>query len=123
MDQNFVGGFSNYGKKSVDLFAPGVQIYSTVPDNKYEFQQGTSMAAPTTTGVAAMLLSYFPDLTATQVRDILRQSTRRFDNLKVLKPGTQEETYFSELSSTGGIVNAYEAVKLAMTYKLQTKQR
>jgi cell wall-associated protease len=117
-DDEFVGSFSNYGKKSVDLFAPGVQIYSTTPDDKYENLQGTSMAAPATCGVAAMLFSYFPELNASDVKEILRQSTRKFDNLKVTKPGsTSEKIQFSELSSTGGVVNAYEAVKLAMNYK------
>jgi subtilisin family serine protease len=114
-DEEFVGSFSNYGKKSVDLFAPGVQIYSTTPDNKYENLQGTSMACPATSGVAAILMSYFPDLKASDVKDILRQSTRKFDNLKVTVPGTKEEKVeFSQLSSTGGLINAYEAVKMAM---------
>lgn len=108
-----VGYFSNYGKKTVDLFAPGVEIYSTMPDNAYENQNGTSMASPVTAGVAAILMSYFPDLTASQVSDILRESTRKFDNLKITKPGTNEEVNFSQLSISGGIVNAYEAVKLA----------
>lgn len=116
-NENFVGSFSNYGKKTVDLFAPGVQIYSTTPDNTYEDLQGTSMACPATSGVAAVLMSYFPDLTATQVKDILRQSTRKFDGLKVVKPGTKEEVPFDQLSMTGGMVNAYEAVRLAMTMK------
>ena len=116
-DENFVGSFSNYGKKSVDLFAPGVQIYSTTPDNSYEDLQGTSMACPATTGVAAILMSYFPELSAVQVKDILRQSTRKFDGLKVTRPGSKEEISFTELSTTGGMVNAYEAVKLAMAMK------
>jgi cell wall-associated protease len=121
-DENFVGNFSNYGKKSVDLFAPGVQIYSTTPDNTYEDLQGTSMACPATSGVAAVLFSYFPDLTATQVKDILRQSTRKFDGLKVTKPGTKDPVPFSELSATGGLVNVYEAVKLAMEVKPKAKK-
>jgi cell wall-associated protease len=116
-DQNFVGSFSNYGKKSVDLFAPGVQIYSTTPDDSYEDLQGTSMAAPATSGVAAILMSYFPEFTAAQVKDILRQSTRKFDGLKVTKPGSKEAVPFNQLSSSGGMVNAYEAVKLALTMK------
>ena len=116
-DENFVGSFSNYGKKSVDLFAPGVQIYSTTPNNTYEDLQGTSMACPATTGVAAILFSYFPELSAAQIKDILRQSTRKFDGLKVTKPGTKDQIKFDELSTTGGMVNAYEAVKLAMTVK------
>jgi subtilisin family serine protease len=75
------------------------------------------MACPATAGVAAVLMSYFPDLTAVQVKEILRQSTRKFDGLKVTKPGTKDEVEFSQLSSTGGLVNAYEAVKLALTMK------
>ena len=122
-DKNFVGSFSNYGKKSVDLFSPGVQIYSTTPENTYEDLQGTSMACPATVGVAAVLMSYFPDLTAAQVRDILRQSTRKFDGLKVTKPGSKDQVEFSQLSSTGGLVNAYEAVKLAMTMKGQPLEK
>lgn len=116
-DENFVGSFSNYGKKSVDLFSPGVQIYSTTPDNTYEDLQGTSMASPATAGVAAVLFSYFPDLNAAEVKDIIRKSTRKFDGLKVTKPGSQEKVSFSELSSTGGLVNVYEAVKLAQSLK------
>jgi subtilisin family serine protease len=122
-DADFVGSFSNYGKKSVDLFAPGVQIYSTTPSNTYEDLQGTSMACPATTGVAAIIMSYFPDLSATQVKEILRQSTRKFDGLKVVKPGDKVEVPFNQLSSTGGMVNAYEAVKLAMTAKPQTSKK
>lgn len=123
MDENFVGSFSNYGKKSVDLFAPGVQIYSTVPNNEYEDLQGTSMACPAAAGVAALLLSYFPELTADQVKSILKQSTRKFDGLKVSKPGSSEEVPFSQLSETGGLVNAYEAAKLAQTIRTQPKQK
>lgn len=122
-DEHFVATFSNYGKKSVDLFAPGVEMYSTVPDNKYEDLQGTSFASPATAGVAALLMSYFPHLTAAQVKEILRQSTRKFDGLKVTKPGSAESVPFSSLSSTGGLVNAYEAVKLAETFKATPKTR
>ena len=114
-DDEFVGSFSNYGKKAVDLFAPGVQIYSTVPNDEYENLQGTSMASPAAAGVAAMLLSYFPDLKAADIKNILMQSTRKFDNLKVTKPGTKDQlVLFSDLSKSGGMVNAYEAVQLAM---------
>jgi len=116
-DKDFVASFSNYGKKSVDVFSPGVQIYSTTPGNTYENAQGTSMASPATAGVAAILMAYFPDLKASEVKTILRQSSRKFDGLKVTKPGTKDEVEFSQLSSSGGLVNAYEAVKLAMTMK------
>jgi cell wall-associated protease len=114
LGESFTAPFSNYGKKTVDFFSPGVEIYSTYPGGKYESNSGTSMASPVTAGVAAMLMSYFPDLNAAQVRNILRESTRKFDNLKVKKPGSQSEVNFNQLTITGGMVNAYEAVKLAM---------
>lgn len=118
---DFVATFSNYGKKNVDVFAPGVDIYSTTPGNTYKDEQGTSMAAPVVTGIAAMLMSYFPELTATEVKDIIRQSSRRFDGLKVEKPGGGGMTQLSDLSNTGGLVNAFEAVKLAMGRKGKTE--
>jgi len=111
--QDFVAEFSNYGKKTVSFFAPGVQIYSTTPKNTYKNEDGTSMASPTVAGVAALLMSYFPELTIVEVRDILMKSSRKFDGLKVLEPGTKKEVDFSELSASGGLVNAYEAVKMA----------
>jgi subtilisin family serine protease len=119
-DENFVGSFSNYGKKGVSFFAPGVQIYSTTPGNTYKNEDGTSMASPSSAGVAALLMSYFPNLTAIEVKDILEKSTRKFDNLKVQKPGSKELVSFGDLSSSGGLVNAYEAVKMAMESKKPT---
>jgi subtilisin family serine protease len=119
-DNEFVANFSNYSKRKVDFFSPGVEIYSTVPGNKYKHNDGTSMASPAAAGVAAILMSYFPELSATQVRDILRQSSRRFNELMVTRPGSDQNVKFSELSITGGLVNAYEAVKLALSY--QTKK-
>jgi subtilisin family serine protease len=115
-DGDLVGSFSNYGKKAVSLFAPGVDIYSTVPGNKYKSLDGTSMASPSAAGVAALLMSYFPELTAVEVKDILMKSTRKFDNLKVQKPGGGN-VEFSQLSVSGGLVNAYEAVKMAQSMK------
>jgi len=112
-DEDFVADFSNYGKKSVSFFAPGVQIYSTTPSNTYKNESGTSMASPSTAGVAAILMSYFPELTATQVKDVLIGSARKFDHLKVKEPGGKREVEFSELSLSGGLINAYEAVKMA----------
>ncbi len=121
-DGTLAASFSNYGKVNVDLFAPGVKIYSTAPGNEYKNAQGTSMASPVTAGVAALLLSYFPKLSAADVKDILMKSVRTFDGLMVTKPGTKdEEVNFSELSASGGIVNAYEAVKLADARKISSK--
>ena len=115
-DENLVGSFSNYGKNTVNFFAPGVRVYSTVPDNKYEYNDGTSMAAPVVSGVAALVWSYFPDLTYIELIEILNKSVVK-PNVKVLKPGTENELVdFSELSVTGGIINAYKAVTLAQEY-------
>lgn len=110
--EDLVAPFSNYSPENVDVFAPGMEIYSTVPFNKYESLQGTSMAAPAVAGLAAMLRSYFPDLTAAQVRHIIMESAVK-QKYKVNAPGADLTVPFSSLSVTGGIVNAYEAVKLA----------
>ena len=115
-DDEIAAPFSNYGKKTVDLFAPGVDIYSTVPDlNKYKDASGTSMAAPVVAGVAAVLKSYYPSLTPKQIIKILMKSSRKdYKNKKVIKPGSKDEMIeFKELSKSGGIVNLYEAVKMA----------
>ncbi|MGX5819004.1 S8 family peptidase [Chitinophaga lutea] len=114
-----VAGFSNYGKKEVDVFAPGVQIYSTVPGgNKYGSASGTSMAAPVVAGVAALVLSYYPDLSARQLKQIIEKSATPLPDNMVNKPGAKDETIsFSELSTSGGVVNAYEALKLAAKTK------
>jgi subtilisin family serine protease len=106
--------FSNYGKNEVDVFAPGVDILSTVPGNKYERESGTSMAAPVVSGLAALIMAYYPNLTGADVRKIILQSASRHTDQKVTKPGTDgEKVTFGSLSATGGIVNAYEALKMA----------
>lgn len=120
-NESLAASFSNYGAKNVDLFAPGVEIMSSVPGNTYEANSGTSMAAPVVAGVSALLLSYFPDLKASEVKEILLQSATKVD-LKVTKPGSEELVNFAELSKTGGIVNAFEAVKLAdKRYKVELR--
>lgn len=122
-EPEFVAQFSNYGKKNVDVFAPGVDIYSTVPGQAYEANSGTSMAAPVTSGIAALLLSYYPDLSAEQLKEVITKSTLKFKKLEVIAPGQAGELVkFGELSRTGGIVNAYEAVKLADSYRLKMRK-
>jgi len=111
-DEKLTAKFSNYGESTVDLFAPGVYVYSTLPGNTYKESSGTSMAAPVVTGVAAILFSYFPELSAKEVREVLLESVIEYEG-EVYLPGSKELTNFSELSITGGIVNAYEAVKIA----------
>jgi cell wall-associated protease len=115
-DASFPASFSNYSKKYVDVFAPGVRIYSTVPGDAYENLQGTSMAAPMVAGIAALVRSYFPDLTAKQVREIILESALPV-SLEVTKPGSEETVSFGELSTTSAIANAYTAVKMAETVK------
>ncbi|PSR52889.1 peptidase S8 [Adhaeribacter arboris] len=117
-NEKFVANFSNYGKQSVDVFAPGVDIYSLGPNQIYQEHSGTSMASPVTAGVAALLFSYFPELTAVQVRDIILKSSVKYPDLQVVKPGLYQKKEpglvpFGSLSITGGIVNADEAVKMA----------
>ncbi len=116
-NEEFVANFSNYGKKSVFFFSPGVEIYSTTPGNTYKNESGTSMACPAAVGVAALLMSYFPNLNVNDVKNILINSTRKFDGLKVQRPGDKKMVDFSDLSQSGGLINAYEAVKMAKTYK------
>ena len=109
--------FSNYGKTAVDVFAPGVKIYSTIPGgNTYGNANGTSMAAPVVSGIAALILEHYPKLKPAQVIDILVKSCYKPEG-NVTKPGTEEQVAFSELCRSGGIVNAYEALKLAASYK------
>ncbi len=106
----------------VDVFAPGVDMYSTTPDNNYRKAQGTSMAAPVVAGVAAVLRSYFPKLSAQQVKDIIMQSSEKQSG-KVYLPGAAGElTTFSELCVTGGMLNAYNAVQLAKETKGKKKK-
>lgn len=117
-----VADFSNYGKNNVDLFAPGVDIFSTMPNQSYKEQSGTSMAAPVTSGVAALVWSYFPHLTAVQLREILLKSVVKLDQ-KVKLPGGEEVVKFGTLSATGGVVNAYRAVQEAMKITPAGKKR
>jgi len=109
--------FSNYGKKEVDVFAPGVKIYSTTPGgNQYQNLAGTSMASPVVTGLAALILEYFPNLSAEQVKMVIEKSAQK-PTEKVKNPETGELVNLSDISKSGGLVNAYEAIKLASTIK------
>jgi subtilisin family serine protease len=109
--------FSNYGKNNVDLFAPGYEIYSTTPNNGYENANGTSMASPVVAGVAALVWSCYPNLTAVQVKNVLMKSVTPYKG-KVILPGTEsDKVKFSDLSISGGVVNAEKALKMAAEIK------
>jgi len=112
-DEDLIATFSNYGKKNVDLFAPGLEIYSTVPKSEYKILQGTSMAAPEVTGVAALVRSYYPQLSASQVKHILMNSGTKVDLEVIIPGGDGKKVPFGELSVSGRILNAYNALKMA----------
>jgi len=108
--------FSNYGKTRVDLFAPGADILSTMPGGTVARESGTSMAAPVVSGVAALLMSYFPELTAADVKRVLMESVRAMPTQEVARPGEPgTKVPFGTLSRSGGVIDAYAAVKLALS--------
>jgi len=117
-----VANFSNYGKKNVDLFSPGVQLQSTVPDGKYGPASGTSMASPAAAGVAALIRSYYPELSAVQVKHIMESSVVKQDG-EVTKPGSTDKVKFTELCVSGGTVSATNAVAMAETTKAAKKPK
>ena len=121
--KELAAAFSNFGKREVDVFAPGVRIYSTIPGgNTYGEKDGTSMASPVVAGLAALILSYYPELTAEQVISIIKTSSMKVSDKSTLKPGTEDEKVsLYDLSSTGGVVNAYDALNLASTFKGERK--
>ena len=114
-DSDLVASFSNYGRRSVDVFAPGVDIHSTMPGSAYKDQQGTSMAAPVVAGLAALIRSYYPQLPAVEVKRVIMQSVTRVDQrVKVTGPdGRNMRTSMNDVCVTGGVVNAYRALQLA----------
>ncbi len=114
--------FSNYGADNIDLFAPGYQINSTTPGSEYGNASGTSMASPVVAGVAAVLRSYFPSLSAVQVKEIMEETIVPVTQ-KVKRPGDGEMVSFSELCKTGGTLNAYTAVKKAQQTKGKRKMK
>jgi len=107
-----VADFSNYGKRNVDVFAPGVKIYATIPGNKYKYLQGTSMASPNAAGVAALIREYYPNLKAAQVKQIIMQSGTPL-NYDVEVDENKIKIPFAEACVSGKIINAYNALKMA----------
>ena len=112
-DKNLPANFSNFGQTKVDVFSPGVDLYSTIPDAGYRNLSGTSMACPAAVGVAALVLSRYPKLTAVQLKEVLMQSSIKYKDVEVKRPGKGDAVKFGELSVSGGVLNAYEALLLA----------
>ncbi|OCX50992.1 hypothetical protein BEL04_19935 [Mucilaginibacter sp. PPCGB 2223] len=121
-DEKLAGTFSNYGKKNVDVFAPGVKVTSIDMDAEFNTADGTSFASPITAGLAALILEYYPHLSARQVKQIILASAKPLTGTMVYKPGsTSEKVDFSTLSKTGGIINAYQALLIAAKTKGELK--
>jgi subtilisin family serine protease len=111
---NLAASFSNYGRSHVHVFAPGVDIYSTMPGNAYEANSGTSMAAPVVSGLAALIMAYYPELDAADVKRIILETATPYAGRRVVRPGSDgDRVDFAELSATGGIVNAFAALRTA----------
>ncbi|MFT3739066.1 MAG: S8 family serine peptidase [Breznakibacter sp.] len=121
-DKTLPAVFSNYGQQNVDLFAPGVNMVSLTTQNRYQMSDGTSFACPMVAGAAALIWSYYPNLSVQQLREIILRSATPFPKLKVNRPSEnrgkkkKDQVYFGSLSQTGGLLNIYEALKLAATY-------
>jgi len=114
---SITANFSNYGKDEVDVFAPGMKIYSTIPGgNTYGNAQGTSMASPVVAGLAALILEYYPNLSAEQVKYVIEKSSV-VPSFEVNVPNSEKKVKLSDISKSGGVINAYEALKLAATLK------
>lgn len=112
---HLVSSFSNYGQKGVDVFAPGSEIYNAIPQSEYKELQGTSMACPMVSGVAAMLKSYFPDMTMKEIKDVILSTATSYKETMQVKPGSDSDVIdFAKLSVTGGVVNVYNAVKACL---------
>ena len=113
-DEDLIANFSNYGKKTVDVFAPGVKIKSTIPNSLYKEENGTSMAAPVVSGLAALIRSYYPKLTAIQVKNVIMNSVSTVSHkVKIKMDDGSQKMLLGDICVSGGIVNAYKALQLA----------
>ena len=108
-NQNLRARFSNYNSKMVDVFAPGQEIYSTVPDAKYEYLQGTSMASPVVAGAAAVLWAYMPSLTPQQIKEALVKTV----NKSTVNANVDSSANFDQISVAGGVIDLYKAAQYA----------
>jgi subtilisin family serine protease len=118
MGEQLAGEFSNYGKKSVDVFAPGVKVTTVDTDAEFMTEDGTSFSSPVTAGIAALVLEYYPALSAKQLKQVLLQSATPLTGTMVIKPGSKTiKVDFASLSKTGGIVNAFKALQIASKMK------
>ena len=108
-----VATFSNYGATSVDLFSPGVKIWSTTPLDTYKYLQGTSMASPNVAGIAAMIRSYYPKLSAKQVKQVLMDSGLHTSTPVIVGGEESNIQPFDAISKSGNTANLYNALIMA----------
>ncbi|MGY3214730.1 S8 family serine peptidase [Mucilaginibacter sp. HD30] len=121
-NETLAATFSNYGKKNVDIFAPGAKVTSIDMDAEFNTADGTSFASPIVAGIAGLILEYYPTLSAKQLKQVILQSATPLTGTMVLKPGSQTDKIdFTTLSKTGGIANAYRALQIAATMKGERK--
>jgi cell wall-associated protease len=121
-NEKLAADFSNYGKKNVDIFAPGVKVTSVTMDAEVNTEDGTSFASPITAGIAALILEHYPTLSSRQIKQAILQSAKPLTGLMVYKPGSKtEKVDFTTLSKTGGIANAYDALVIASKMKGERK--
>ncbi|MBB77773.1 MAG: peptidase S8 [Crocinitomicaceae bacterium] len=118
---NLPSTFSNFGKNGVDIFAPGSEIYNTVPQSEYKVLQGTSMACPMVSGAAAMLKSYFPKLSMKEIADVLLSTGTSYKGVNQMHPGTKKMDDFAVLSVTGSVVNLKNAVDKCLELEKNNK--
>ena len=122
-DETLAADFSNYGKRNVDLFAPGFKVTSVTTDAEVDTEDGTSFSSPIVAGIAALILEYYPDLSSKQVKDAILKSVTPLPGFMVNKPGDKDKKVdFASLSKTGGIVNAYQALVNASQMKGERKK-
>jgi cell wall-associated protease len=121
-DSTLAASFTNYGKNHVDVFAPGVKVTSIDMDAEFNTADGTSFSSPIVSGIAALILEYYPALTASQLKHAILESVTPLKGTMVIKPGTKQIVDFTTLSKTGGIVNAYKALQIASKMKGERKK-
>lgn len=122
LGDHLAGDFSNYGKKMVDVFAPGVKVTTIDTDAEFNTEDGTSFSSPITAGIAALVLEYYPALSSKQLKQVILASATPLTGTMVYKPGSKtEKVDFTTLSKTGGIVNAYKALQIASTMRGERK--
>lgn len=122
LNDHLAGDFSNYGKKMVDVFAPGVKVTTIDTDAEFNTEDGTSFSAPITSGIAGLILEYYPTLSAKQLKQVILASATPLTGTMVYKPGSKtEKVDFTTLCKTGGIVNAYKALQIAATVQGERK--